>query len=308
MKKILLATSALVLSAGMASAQGLSIGGDARMGVQWNDAGWGGGLGNWRMESRVNLNFAATVQGDHGLSFGMFSRVRTDNAWQRRAVGDIDFPGEDFDDTLTTSGDFSGHNVWVEASGLRLTFGNTSGPIEAFGVAGAVPMGYTGGTFQQFGGLYTANAGAYLFDSFGPGTAQLASATYSMGDYRVGIARARGGHTEVAGQASFDAFTIAAGWANNAARYRTVSAAYNAGDWGASAIWARTFGNDYFTLGGRVDVGGGTASAYIGQHNSNNVGGISYRYGLGGGATLGANLERVQTGANRAELGVIFSF
>ncbi|MCC5989691.1 MAG: porin [Pararhodobacter sp.] len=287
MKKILLATSALVLSAGMASSQALNIGGDARMGVQYRSGGWGGGLGDWRMERRVNLNFAATVQGDHGLSFGMFTRVR----WDDGMVGD-----------------FNGNNVWVEASGLRLTFGNQAGPIEAFGITGAVPMGYTGGTFQQFGGHYTGGAGSYNIDSFGAGMSQLAGVTYSMGDYRVGIARARGGHTEVAGQASFDAFTVAAGWANNAARYRTISASYNAGDWGASAIYSRIFGNDFFTLGGRVDVGGGTASAYVGQHNSMNVGGISYRYGLGGGATIGANLERVAGGENRAELGVIFSF
>ena len=286
MKKILLATSALVLSAGMASAQGLSIGGDARMGVQYLSTGWGGGLGTWRMESRTNLNFSATVEADHGLTFGMFSRVRRDDAMV---------------------GDFNGHNVWVEAMGLRLTFGNISGPAESFGVTGSVPMGYSGGTFAQFGGLYSG-AGTYNIDSFGGGPAQTAMLSYTMGDIRVAAARSRGGHTEVAGQAGFDGFTVAGAWANNAQRFRTLSASYNAGDFTVGGIYSRINGNDLLTLTGSAQLGGGTASAYIGEHQGNTVGGVSYRYGLGGGATIGGALERTTAGANRAELGVIFSF
>ncbi|MCC5968603.1 MAG: porin [Pararhodobacter sp.] len=297
MKKILLASAALALTAGMATAQGVTISGDARMGVQYNNAGWGGGLGNWRMESRTNLNFAASVQADHGLSFGAYWRVRQDNAWTRAPFG-----------ATATSGDFSGHRVWVEAAGLRLSFGNQAGAVEAMGVTSIGAFGYTGGTFQTWGGLYAGGTGLNLYDSFGPGAAQHVGVSYTMGDVRVGVSHVRGGSTEVAAQATFDAFTVAAGASNAAARFRTASATYNGGNWAANVIWSQFSGNNLVTLGARADLGGGQAAAYLGRHAGANVGGVSYRYGLGGGATIGGAVERTAAGANRAELGVVFSF
>ena len=299
MKKILLATTALVLSGGMAAAQGLSIGGMGRMGVNYTS----GAATQWNMERRLDLNFSVTVQADHGLTFGAFTRVRTNDE---------------------QAGTFNSFNAYVENSGLRLTFGNQAGAIEGFGVTGAAPIGYTGGTFAQFGGLYSADTGLNLY-AHGPasttapispsttapissGNPQMIGLRYSAGDFTVAATHTRNGHTELAGSARFDAVTVAAGYANNAERYRTASVAYNAGDFTVGGIVTRFSGDNLYTLNGSVQFGGGTGGAYVGQHAGANVGGISYRYNLGGGAMIGAALERTAGGANRAELGVMFNF
>jgi len=176
------------------------------------------------------------------------------------------------------------------------------------GVTSIGAFGYTGGTFQTWGGLYAGGTGLNLYDSFGGGAAQNVGASYRMGDVQVGVSHVRGGSTEVAAQAKFDAFTVAAGFSNAAARFRTISATYNGGSWAANVILTQFNTNNYVTVAGRADLGGGTAAAYVGRHASNTVYGVSYRYGLGGGATLGGALDRTAGGANRAELGVVFSF
>ena len=110
MKNILLATTALVLSAGLAHAQAVTITGEGRMGLMYTSGGAG-----WSQENRLTLNFNVAVQADHGLTFG---------AWTR---GRISGRG--------ASGVLAGSRVWVEASGLRVTFGNTDGALATFGAS-----------------------------------------------------------------------------------------------------------------------------------------------------------------------------
>ena len=104
MKKLLLASTALVFSAAVANAQAVSIGGEGRMGIMGTDSGAGW---NWAQENRLQFNFSVSVEADHGLTFGAFSRARMTNG---------------------ATGVFSGSRVWVESNGLRLTFGNTFWP------------------------------------------------------------------------------------------------------------------------------------------------------------------------------------
>ncbi len=70
MKKILFATTALALSAGVAAAE-VSVGGDGRMGVVYNGK-------DWDFSSRVRVKFKASAQTDGGLEFG--GSIRADNA------------------------------------------------------------------------------------------------------------------------------------------------------------------------------------------------------------------------------------
>lgn len=71
MKTILLTSTALVMSAGMAVAE-VSVSGDGRMGVVSTD---GGDVG---FNSRVRIKFAASAESDNGLTFG--GSIRADNA------------------------------------------------------------------------------------------------------------------------------------------------------------------------------------------------------------------------------------
>ncbi|MCB1395658.1 MAG: porin, partial [Rhodobacteraceae bacterium] len=79
MKKILLASTALVLSAGLAHAQAVTITGSGRMGITGMDAGGGW---NWSQEHRLDLNFNVSVEADHGLTFGAWTRARMEGGWQ----------------------------------------------------------------------------------------------------------------------------------------------------------------------------------------------------------------------------------
>ena len=67
MKKVLFATSALVLSAGFASAE-VALSGDGRMGMIYdgNDV---------QFSSRARVKFTLTGESDAGLSFGAAFRV-----------------------------------------------------------------------------------------------------------------------------------------------------------------------------------------------------------------------------------------
>ena len=287
MKKILLASTALVLSAGLASAQGLSISGQGRMGVQYNSTL----ATTTRQENRLQLNFNVSVEADHGLTFGAYSRVRINNG---------------------VTGLFSGSRVWVEANGLRLTFGNSDGALRgagtAFGYAGGCGVGYEGG--QQCGdsmGLLGVSQG---FASTGGGNAAMTRIDYTMGDTRVAVSHARLGATEIGVRTSFNAWTVAAGYSNTGTGVTTVSAGYNGGSWAAGLGLARVAGVTNYVLQGSTNMGGGSVYGYIGRVAGSATYGLSYGYGLGGGATLTVGAERNTAGAGTttASVGVAFNF
>lgn len=303
MKKLLLASTALVLSAGLAHSQALNITGHGRMGILYDSTGlWG--ASNYRQENRLQFNFNVAVEGDHGLTFGAYSRARISNA---------------------SIGVFSGSRVWVEASGLRLTFGNQDGAIQTAGLVGAVSIGYTGGTFA--GG----SAGMWIypqaFSSTGTGAPHRASVSYSMGDVTAMLSYDRAGTygvgtpavTELGVNGTFGAFSAAVGYASSVAgaansRIVTVSGAYNGGSWTVGAIVAdlQTLGTNY-ALTGTAQLGGGTARAYIGRYidgapaTSDNAWGLAYHYGLGGGASVAGGVERIN-GVTTGNVGVVFNF
>jgi outer membrane protein OmpU len=103
MKKVLFATTALVLSAGVAAAD-VAVSGDGRMGLLRDF-----GATDTSFTSRLRISFTASGQSDGGLSFG--GSIRADNA----AAGAAGTGGSVF-----ISGDFG-----------RVTMGDTNGAAEA---------------------------------------------------------------------------------------------------------------------------------------------------------------------------------
>lgn len=73
MKKLLLASTALVMSAGVAAAD-VSVGGDGRMGVIYDSSA----ATEWSFTNRIRISFSASGETDTGLSFG--GSIRADNA------------------------------------------------------------------------------------------------------------------------------------------------------------------------------------------------------------------------------------
>lgn len=123
MKKVLFATSALVLSAGFASAE-VAVSGDGRMGVIYdgNDA---------QFSSRARVKFTLTGESDSGLSFGAAFRVDQEN-----------YSSNEFRSAAKgTAG-----AIWISGTYGKLSMGDTVGATEA--AIGDLPeVGYTEGGF-----------------------------------------------------------------------------------------------------------------------------------------------------------------
>ncbi len=291
MKKILLATTMLMGAATMANAQAVTITGEGRMGIRAIDFL---GTSVWTQDSRLRLNFNVLVEADHGLTFG---------AWTRAQMGSV-WPG------TATLGVFSGSRVWVEASNVRLTFGNADGAVASYGTShgwlGGCMVGYEGGQICGDAGGLTLVTHQEISGGSSPAQAMI---SYDAGGYSVAVSHQRGGTTEVAGRASFGAFTVAAGYINTIDAW-TVSGHYNGGAWGVGALVADIGPNTNWSLSGTVDVGGGTAYGYIGEVFGFNTYGLSYGYGLGGGAVLTVGAEHLDAGAGitTGSIGVTFTF
>lgn len=299
MKKILLASSALVLSAGLAHAQGLSITGLGRMGVQYNEGNVYGG-NDTRVEQRFQLNFTATVEADHGLSFGAYTRARMTTT----GAG------------VNQNGTFSGARVWVEANGFRLTFGNQDGAFAGLAVGGTT-VGYTGMSFIGLAGM-ASDGDSQEFQSIGPAEAARVRVDYTFGNTTVALSYDTNdtwmtpnantlpvNEAELAVRSTFGAFTVAAGVSSEDEFF--LGGAYDGGSWGLGATYYDTDGSENWVVSGRVALGGGTLNGFAGDVYGDDVYGIGYSYGLGGGATISAGYESID-GVSGAEVGVVFTF
>lgn len=288
MKKVLLTSTALVLSAGIAAAE-VSVGGDGRMGVIDNFDGVDFGLAsddNIGFTSRLRISFSASGETDGGLSFG--GSVRADNA----------------------GGGASGAagSVFAEGTFGRISMGDVDGAAEAaVGYASGVGLTGLGDTNEILyiagGGpdspnvLYEYSTGALAFyasaDNPGPsgsGDAWAVGASYDFGDFGVAIGYedsnevtvnigpddgvdiitgGSGDHIVLGGNASFGDMTLYANYGSgdvdgaDVDQY-SVSLDYTMGATTLGAFWRQT------------DAGTADITAW----------GIGAAYDLGGGASL----------------------
>lgn len=123
MKKVLFATSALVLSAGFASAE-VAVSGDGRMGVIYdgNDA---------QFSSRARVKFTLTGESDAGLSFGAAFRVDQEN-----------YSSND----LRSAARGTAGAIWISGTYGKLSMGDTVSAAEE-AIGDLYEVGYTDGSF-----------------------------------------------------------------------------------------------------------------------------------------------------------------
>ena len=122
MKKVLFATSALVLSAGFASAE-VALSGDGRMGIIYDgdDA---------QFSSRARVRFNLSGESDAGLSFGASFRVDQEN-----------YNGNEFRSAARgTAG-----AIWISGTYGKLSMGDTVSATER-AIGDLYEVGYTDGT------------------------------------------------------------------------------------------------------------------------------------------------------------------
>ena len=301
MKKVLLATSALAMMAGAASAE-IALSGSARMGLVYSDTAAGSAT---QFSSRVRIVFTASGETDTGLSFGASMRADQD-------AGNTN-PG-------TANGDST---VFISGAFGKLTMGDVSGAADALvGQTSGVGYGPYDG-LQEIDFLGTTKTAAYYEYSagsltFGLGAGQLDSQTvdntnqlsvgvkYAPGTYSVALAYETSSASDVislGGSATFGAATL---------KLR----ASDADTAGADTAWSLSV--DYVagatTLTAFYTDFGNTSTSDITAVTADDTQhiGIGASYDLGGGATVAGGIvqQRNSVAADQtfADVGLKFSF
>lgn len=312
MKKVLLATSALAMMAGAASAE-IALSGSARMGLVYQDTAAGS---DTFFSSRVRIVFTASGETDSGLSFG--ASMRAD---QFGGNGSTDSAGDiDGSSSGSTNGDST---VFISGSFGKLTMGDVSGAADAL-VGQVSGVGYgPNDALQEIGFVGTTKTAAYYEYSsgsftFGLGAGQLDGPTtdlreemnigvkYSTDMYSVALAyeTADANATTVAEDLISLGASAKFGGATVKARVSDSDIAGKDTTWALSVDYttgATTLTAFYTDFGNTLAVSPDT------QHV-----GIGAAYDLGGGASVaGGFVQQLNTGVadnTFADVGLKFSF
>jgi outer membrane protein OmpU len=301
MKKLLIATTALVMTAGMASAE-VSLKGDARFGLRYNNATTidGAAVVNSTVadyRARVTFNMSGTT--DSGMGFG--ASFRADNAAAAAAGG--------------------AGTAWISGNWGKLTVGAVDAGSDSVGL-GIADVGYNGlGVDDLAEGLYAAskNNVAYTnsFGAFSVGASYGLATSYTAagtGDWSLGLGYDGGTFKAALGfdsAAGVDTITVGGGVKMDAISANVI---YSMPDVGNDA-WGVDFG---------YALNSATSLTVVYADNGTNAGyGVGVAHNLGGGAKLIGGIGSVQrTDTNgtvaagddfqatdtKAELGLTFSF
>lgn len=301
MKKVLLATTAVALSAGVAYAE-VSISGNARMGLQYS-----GVTGNTTIEKRMTVDMVGTTETSSGITFGAKLRLRSNEAAGTVAAG---------------------ARVYMQTNGFELAMGNIDGAIESMPNLYSPSVGLTG---LGWGGLVTNTAGdGYwgwdAYSSSGNG-AEGVEVIYSAAGFTGHLSYSDGtagglsgtgtGTKRVAayGAYTFNDWTVALALQESngfggAEDKVVLTVGGNLGDYGVGFGVADNNGTTKIALNGSATFGATTVSAYIADEDT---AGTDASYGIGasydlGGASVVGGISHDAFGTNRADLGVSFSF
>jgi outer membrane protein OmpU len=229
MKKLLLASSALVLVAGAASAE-ITLSGSARMGLTYSDVN---NVTTNKFSSRVRIVFTASGETDTGLTFGASMRA--------------DQNGGNADGTA--NGDST---VFISGAFGKLTMGDVSGAADALvGQTSGVGYGPNDG-LQEIDFIGTTKTAVYYEYStggftFGLGAGQLDTALNQM---NVGV-------KYVAGD-----YSIALAWETKDAQPAVAAVPAVPGNPGTAAIAAAP-AEDLISLGASAKFGAATLKARV---------------------------------------------
>jgi outer membrane protein OmpU len=270
MKKILIASTALVATAGIASAE-IGFSGAAGFGVVYDGSDWG-------PDYYTTLSVSMTGETDGGLSFGASYDITQDNGGT--GVGDTE--------------------VYVEGGFGKLTVGAVGSAVDA--KLGIGDIGYSGlgvdnraesiiddndagnimytGSFGDFGVAMSIDMGVGSADNFS------IAATYAMGDYNFGV-----GYDDAESAIS-------------------VKAGGSFGDIALNALYSRSSDTDEdaFGIHAAYTMGAATISAaYADSDREGEAYGLGISYDLGGGASVDAGVAEVE-GTTVADLGINMTF
>jgi len=319
MKKILIATTALIATATVASAE-VSINGFARFGLRYDGAA-AVGVAKTQIEQRLRFNIDASKTTDSGVTFGGRTRVQYD---ENNASGNS---------VLNAA------NVYASYNGLKVTVGNVGGAVDDAALAYASEVGLIGTSFgDPIGGFYAYSSGAYAATE----TNRMGiNVTYAISGFNVELSYINpdqtlktlpvGTKAELALNANYkiNQITLSAAVAENSGGVagRTVSfvgAEYAVND--MANVGVLYFGDKKnpviasrsrtVTLYGNYKMDAITLRGYVATNDIAANSGVGMRkqaYGVGvdydlGGATLAGSIESGYNKKATATMGVKFSF
>lgn len=311
MKKILLATSAVALMAGAASAE-IALSGSARMGLVYSDVD---GASATEFSSRVRIVFTASGETDTGLSFG--ASMRADQFGGNSNDGSNGSSGN----TGTTNGDST---VYISGSFGKLTMGDVGGAADAL-VGQTSGVGYgPNDSLQEIGFIGTTKTAAYYEYSTG-------AVTFGLG---AGQLESAGSEMNVAVKYATDAYSVALGYETSDASAGNFGGPEDLISLGASATFgsatvkARVSDSDVdgkdtaWSVSVDYAMGATTLTAFYtdfgnsllpstGSLDTNHIG-IGAAYDLGGGASVAGGIvqrnDDIGTDDTFADIGLKFSF
>ncbi|MBR9864560.1 MAG: porin [Rhodobacteraceae bacterium] len=316
MKKVLLASTAIIASASAAAAD-VTLSGSGRFGIVYDSSRDAVGQSKTKIERRMTINVDGTGSTDTGLEFGGRIRLRSDEGDASGAAGSA--------------------NIWMGNDMFRITVGNTDGALVNRIAYFDGSVGLTGlhdadnsfniGTFQSLLNTYSSrgNAGDVVRLDFNVGGFGVSLSTDSTGDHL-----SNGSEDAIAASYNFGDWTVAAGYAKNANNAATAA--------GELDMWSLSAGgqiadfavnvnySDLENVGSKAVLSGSytfdatTVTAFVAHTDEDTVGsagigaaGDETEYGIGfthslGGAVLAGGISRDYTEETMADLGVRFAF
>lgn len=317
MKKVLLASTALIGFAGMAAAE-ITLNGSGRFGLVYNDDTV---TSETDLSYRLRLNIDALTETDSGVKFGGRVRLQYDN-------------GDTVDGTGEGAAELNAAMLYAETAGFRFEIGNANTAFDSLATLYNAELGFissTTGSYSLFS-FDSYNSGPYaagqenrigLFASYSVGdlVARVSyidydqtvstdaeetgiSLDYTAGAFKVGL----GYVTDAAGTAGYDVYALLGEYAVND---MTNVGLQVIGENGAPV----GLGDDTtVTLYGNTKLAGGVGlGAFVSGVDSDVTYANDYAIGVGanydlGGATIAGTVQQGFDDQTYADLGINFSF
>jgi outer membrane protein OmpU len=323
MKKLLLASAAVVATSGVAAAQNVNITGDARFGLSYSSNGFALGTqpatrstNTLQMTHRVRLVFAAERETNAGVRVGVWTRVSVTNA-NAGAVHPLTSLPAAPSLALAATGinAWDGSRIYVSAAGLTLTAGTADGAVASRVALYGGGLGFTGGIGRPatHAGYAEEGAGTNVLRADYTNSGFTISASYAYNSFATPVTGAptestgafATGSGELGVSYSMSGITVGAGIREGG--NWSVSAGYAQGAYAVGALVSNNAGVTNYRLNGTYAMGDITLGAtYTRAAGADNYG-LGMNYNLGGGASIRAAVGS-HNSVTVGELGMVFSF
>lgn len=314
MKKILLATTVLAMTAPVVAAEGLSLSGYGRFGVDYASK-VPAGTAKSQINMRMRVNIDGSMETDGGVGFGGRIRLQYSSG--------------------NTEAKLSPAMLYVTYSGLRVEVGNSNTAFDSAALMYNSEIGYLDrGYGDPIGNFYGFSSGPYaaaeanrmgVFASYSISGVNLRASYVNPNQTLSTLPAGVGSESSISADYSTGQFTVSAAYVNNAGSVRGDKVYFVGAEYAVNDM--ANVGLLYFkqndagivpdvnrtTLYGNYKMDATTLKGYV-AHDNNVANltktsfGIGADYDLGGGARFSGDIHRNYGKQTVAGLGVRFDF